>query len=82
MHIDLELIEELSLLKRFSLNSTTEGISVPATGDPAVVAAAGRLFEKGIISDSNGGHLTDSGREAVENMNRLFNQLSPPLEPI
>ena len=82
MHIDPELIEELSLLKRFSLNSTAEGISIPATGDPAVVAAAERLFEKGITSGSDGGHLTDSGREAVEHMNRLFNQLSPPLEPI
>jgi uncharacterized protein (TIGR02647 family) len=82
MHIDSELIEELSLLKRFSLNSTAEGISIPASGDPAVVAAAERLFEKGIISLSDGGQLTDSGREAAEHMNRLFNQLSPPLEPI
>ncbi len=82
MSLDPELIEELSLLKRFSLNSTAEGISIPASGDPAVVAAAERLFEKGIISLSDGGQLTDSGREAVEHMNRLFNQLSPPLEPI
>jgi len=82
MNLDPELIEELSLLQRFSLNSTAEGISIPASGDPAVVAAAQRLFEKGIISLSDGGQLTDSGREAVEHMNRLFNQLSPPLEPI
>jgi uncharacterized protein (TIGR02647 family) len=82
MHIDPELIEELSLLKRFSQNSSADEINIPATGDPAVVAAAQRLFEKGIVSDSDGGHLTDSGREAVEHMNRLFNQLSPPLEPI
>lgn len=82
MQIDPELIEELSLLKRFSLNSSAEGINISAAGDPAVVAAAERLFEKGIISRSDGGHLTDSGREAVEHMNRLFNQLSPPLEPI
>ena len=82
MHIVPELIEELSLLKRFSQNSSADEINIPATGDPAVVAAAQRLFEKGIVSDSDGGHLTDSGREAVEHMNRLFNQLSPPLEPI
>jgi len=82
MNVDPELIEELSLLQRFSQNSTAEGISISASGDPAVVAAAQRLFEKGIISLTDGGHLTDSGREAVEHMNRLFNQLSPPLEPI
>lgn len=82
MNLNPELIEELSLLQRISLNSTADGIKIVATGDPAVVAAAERLFDKGIISDSDGGHLTDSGREAVEHMNRLFNQLSPPLEPI
>ena len=82
MNLNPELIEELSLLQRISLNSTAEGIKIAATGDPAVVAAAERLFEKGIISDLDGGHLTDSGRDAVEHMNRLFNQLSPPLEPI
>jgi len=82
MNLDPELIEELNLLQRFSLNSTTEGISLSASGDPAVVAAAERLFEKGIITLSDGGHLTDSGREAVEHMHRLFNRLSPPLEPI
>jgi uncharacterized protein (TIGR02647 family) len=82
MHIDSELIEELSLLKRISQYPGTDGISISTTGDPAVVAAAGRLFEKGIVTRSDGGHLTDSGREAVEHMNRLFNQLSPPLEPI
>jgi uncharacterized protein (TIGR02647 family) len=82
MNIDPELIAELSLLQRISLNSTAEGISISASGDQAVVAAAERLYEKGIISLSDGGHLTDSGREAVEHMNRLFNQLSPPLEPI
>ena len=82
MNLNPELIEELSLLQRISLNSTADGIKIVASGDPAVVAAAERLFHKGIISDSDGGHLTDSGREAVEHMNRLFNQLSPPLEPI
>lgn len=81
MQLDSELFEELNLLKRISQN-TTEAINISASGDPAVVAAASRLIEKGIISGSEDGHLTDSGREAVEHMNRLLNQLSPPLEPI
>ena len=81
MNIDPELIEELSLLKRISQNPT-EDINISDIGDPAIVAAARRLIEKGVISGMDGGQLTDSGREAVENMNRLFNQLSPPLEPI
>ncbi len=82
MHLDPELIDELSLLRRISLNLTEEGIDLSSIGDPAMVAAAERLCEKGIISRPDGGHLTDSGREAVEHMKRLFNELSTPLEPI
>ena len=81
MNLDSELIEELSLLKRISQNPTEE-INISTTADPTVVAAARRLAGKGIISGFEGGQLTDSGREAIEHMNRLFNQLSPPLEPI
>jgi uncharacterized protein (TIGR02647 family) len=82
MQLDPELIEELSLLRRISLNLSEEEIDLSTIGDRTVVAAAGRLFEKGIISSADGGHLTDNGRDAVEHMNRLFNQLSTPLEPI
>ena len=82
MQLDSELIEELSLLRRISLNLSEEEIDLSTIGDRTVVAAAGRLFDKGIISSADGGHLTDSGRDAVEHMKRLFNQLSTPLEPI
>lgn len=82
MHLDPELIEELNLLRRISLNSMSDEISISVSSDPTAYATAERLFEKGIISQVDGGQLTDSGREAVEHMNRLFNQLSPPLEPI
>jgi predicted transcriptional regulator len=40
------------------------------------------MFAKGLISAADGGQLTDSGREAIEHMERLFNLLDPPLEPI
>ena len=46
------------------------------------VAAAERMHQKGLITQPDGGALTDSGREAVEHMERLFNLLDPPLEPI
>ncbi len=82
MRLDPELIEELSLLRRISLNLTEEEIDLSTIGDPAMIAAAERLCEKGIISRPDGGQLTDSGREAVEHMKRLFNELSTPLEPI
>lgn len=82
MHLDSELIEEFNLLSRYRMKSSPGGIEVGLAADPAVAAAAKRLFDKGIIERADGGNLTDSGREAVEHLTRLVNQLSPPLEPI
>jgi uncharacterized protein (TIGR02647 family) len=80
MQLDPELIEELSLLRRVSQDLSLDVISLQSSADPAVSSAAGRLVQKGILSDSD--QLTESGVEAAEHMNRLFNLLSPPLEPI
>ncbi len=81
MHIDPELVDELNLLRRFSMGGPV-AMDVHDNPDPAVVAAAQRMHEKGLITQPDGGDLTDNGREAVEHMNRLFNLLDPPLEPI
>lgn len=81
MHIDPELIDELNLLRRFSMGGPV-AMNVHDNPDPAVIAAAERMFDKGLISTAEGGQLTDTGREAIEHMERLFNLLDPPLEPI
>ncbi len=81
MHIDPELIDELNLLRRFGMGGPV-AMKVHDNPDPAVIAAAERMYEKGLISAADSGQLTDSGREAIEHMDRLFNLLDPPLEPI
>jgi uncharacterized protein (TIGR02647 family) len=81
MHIDPELIDELNLLRRFSMGGPV-AMDVHDNPDPAVTAAAERMFGKGLISAAAGGELTASGHEAIEHMNRLLNLLDPPLEPI
>ena len=81
MHIDPELIDELALLRRFSMGGPV-AMDVHDNPDPAIVAAAGRMHEKGLITEPDGGELTDSGREAIEHLDKLFNLLDPPLEPI
>ncbi len=81
MHIDQELVDELALLRRFAMGGHV-AMDVHDNPDPAVVAAAGRMHQKGLITEPEGGQLTDSGREAIEHMERLFNLLDPPLEPI
>lgn len=81
MHIDPEIIDELNLLRRFSMGGPV-AMNVHDNPDPAVIAAAERMFDKGLITTAEGGQLTESGREAIEHMERLFNLLDPPLEPI
>jgi uncharacterized protein (TIGR02647 family) len=81
MHIDQELIDELNLLRRFSMGGPV-AMNVHDNPDQAVIAAAERMFAKRLITAADGGQLTDSGREAIAHMERLFNLLDPPLEPI
>ena len=81
MHIDPELIDELALLRRFSMGGPV-AMDVHDNPDPAIVAAAERMHEKGLITEPDGGDLTDSGREAIEPLEKLFTLLDPPLEPI
>ncbi len=81
MHLDPELIDELNLLRRFSMGGPV-AMDVHDNPDPAVTAAAGRMFAKGLITSADGGQLSETGREAVEHMERLLNLLDLPLEPI
>ena len=49
MHIDSELINELNLLRRFSMGGPV-AMNVHDNPDPAVTAAAERMFAKGLIT--------------------------------
>jgi uncharacterized protein (TIGR02647 family) len=81
MHLDPELIDELNLLRRFSKGGPV-AMDVQDNPDPAVTAAAQRMFTKGLITAADGGQLSDAGREAIAHMELLLNLLDPPLEPI
>lgn len=71
-----ELAEEINLLALFNLATTQEGIKVHANAGPQVVAAARRLYEKGIISQVDGGYLTDLGIEVAEHAQRMLTILA------
>lgn len=49
-----ELVAELEILVLFSLDSTQEGLKVHQTAAPTAIAAAKRLFEKGLIDQKDG----------------------------
>lgn len=71
-----EQLDELNVLERFSTASMREGIKVHTDADPAVIAATQRLFDKGIITQSDGGYLTDLGIEALELSDKLLSILT------
>ena len=67
-----EMIEELKILTHYNLDTSQEGIKVHSSADPLVVAATRRLFDKGLVSQSDGGYLTSLGRTAAEHAQNLL----------
>ncbi|MEQ1592938.1 MAG: TIGR02647 family protein [Thiobacillaceae bacterium] len=64
-------IEELHILTLFDLSSIQEGIKVHKTAEPGAVAATQRLFDKGLITQNDGGYLTPLGVGAAEHAQAL-----------
>ncbi len=71
-----ELVEEINLLTRFDLDTSQAGIKVHSSADTDVVAATERLFNKGLITQVDGGYLTALGRTAAEHTQDLLQILS------
>ena len=70
-------IDELNLLAMFDLSSAQEGIKVHRhEAAPELVAAAERLHQKGLITNRDGGYLTDLGFETVDHTQKLLGILS------
>ena len=57
------------------MDSIQEGIKIHHEAGAEKIAAAERLFEKGIITQIDGGYLTNLGIEAAEHAHALINIL-------
>ncbi len=66
MPLTPDLVEELNTLVRFDLGTNQQGVKVHKTADAAIIAATGRLYSKGLITQKDGGYLTTLGRSAAE----------------
>lgn len=71
-----DTLAELRLLALFNLNSLQEGLKVHSNAGDAAIAAASRLYAKGLISQADGGYLTDLGVEAAEHLQSMLAILS------
>ena len=69
---------ELDLLLLFDLSSSQSGLKIHRRADPATIAAAQSLFNKGLVTQKDGGYLTQLGHIAAEHAQSLFSLLNPP----
>jgi uncharacterized protein (TIGR02647 family) len=76
MALTVELIEEIKVLMHYNLESTQEGIKVHGSAKPELVSATKRLFDKGLVSQGDGGYLTDLGVEVAEHAQSVLRILS------
>ena len=80
MQYTKEQIDELDVLVHFNLDTTLQGIKFHANARPELIAAVERLFEKGLVTQVDGGYLTDLGHEAAEHAQALLLLLAPVQE--
>lgn len=71
-----ELIAELELLALFNLGNTQEGLKVHHVAAPKAIAAAQRLYDKGLTNQVDGGYLTSLGLEAASHAQGLLTILN------
>jgi len=72
-----DIVDELNVLVRYNLSTTQEGIKVHKTAAPEVIAATKRLYNKGLLTQEDGGYLTSLGHEAAEQAQTILNLLNP-----
>lgn len=73
-----DLIQELNTLLRFDLETNQQGIKIHKTADAQVIAATQRLHAKGLITQADGGYLTELGKNAAEHAQTLLSILTSP----
>ena len=72
-----EVTDELNVLTLFDLANHQEGIKIhKSSADQKSIDAAQRLYDKGLISQKDGGYLTALGLDAAEHTQNLFTILT------
>lgn len=66
MTISTDTIDELAILMMFDLSTTQVGIKIHSDATEPTKLAANRLFEKGLLTQADGGYLTNLGYEAAQ----------------
>ena len=72
MIFDTDLQSELNVLTQFNLKNEQDGIKIHHEAAPEMLSAVARLHDKGIVTQADGGYLTDLGRKAAEHAQDVF----------
>lgn len=76
MSYTTKLVDETNMLILFDLSNGQEGIKVHASAGDASIEATKRLYEKGLITQKDGGYLTGLGVDAAEHAQSLLTILT------
>ncbi|MDZ7870987.1 MAG: TIGR02647 family protein [Rheinheimera sp.] len=68
MPVNAHLNIEIRVLNLFNLDSSLEGIKAHKDADDETKAAIARLYQKGLVTQPDGGYLTDLGRSCAEHV--------------
>jgi len=82
MHYNQEQIAEINILIQFSIDTTLQGIKVHSNAETDNIAAVQRLYEKELVTQIDGGYLTELGRTAAEHAQALILILEPQCESL
>ena len=72
MNFTPELIDEIKLLAQYNLKNEQDGLKIHHEAAPEIIAAAQRLYDKGLTTQHDGGYLTVLGLKAATHAQDLF----------
>ncbi len=72
MPYNTKIVEEINILARYNLKTMQEGLKIHSSAESSVIKAAQRLFDKGLVTQVDGGYLTPLGRKAAEHTQDLL----------
>lgn len=72
---DKSMTDELNLLLKFPTDSFMQGLKIHHDASNATVDAAQRLHAKGLITQPDGGYLTDLGIDVADHARKVYSAL-------
>lgn len=68
---------QLTVLTQFIADTTQQGIKIHHDARPELIEAAETLHQNGLITQRDGGYLTDLGMEATRHLESVIDVLTP-----